>query len=206
MTVCFFGCLQKIYIFDVVKLFYTTKSCIEGFEMVDEEKIKTTVSPATPGTSIAKRREQEGLERGINDIFSDFRRSFDYLMRPFFPIAEIAQEFQLPTGYAPVDLIDNGDSYLVNVELPGFTKDQVDVQINKDGVAIRAECKEEKEDKHKNYLHRERAYSSLQRFVTFPEEIDLSNVEGFMKEGVLELKVPKKEPKPEEKLRKVELK
>ena len=169
-------------------------------------KRKTTVSPATPGTSIAKRREQEGLERGIDDMFGEFRQSFDDLMRPFFPLAEIEQELRLPTRYAQVDLIDNGDSFTVNAELPGFTKDQVDVQINKDGVAIRAECTEEKESKRKNYLHRERAYSSLQRFIAFPEEVDPSKVEGSMKEGVLELKIPKKEPKPEEKPRKVALK
>jgi HSP20 family protein len=172
----------------------------------DKNKRKTTVSPATPGTSIVKRKEQEGLERGIDNIFSEFRRSFDDLMQPFFPLAEIDQELRLPTRYAQVDLIDNGDFFTVNAELPGFTKDQVDVQINKDGVAIKAECKEEKEDKRKNYLHRERAYSSLQRFIAFPEEVDPSKVEGLMKEGVLELKVPKKEPKPEEKPRKVELK
>lgn len=175
--------------------------------MVNERiKRKTTVSPPTPGTSIAKKREQEGLERGIDDIFGEFRRSFDDLMAPFFPLTEIEQELRLPTRYAQVDLIDNGDSFTVNAELPGFTKDQVDVQINKDGLAIRAECKEDKEDKRKNYLHRERAYSSLQRFIAFPEEVNPAKVEGSMKEGVLELKVPKKEPKPEEKPRKVELK
>ncbi len=175
--------------------------------MVDEKsKRKPTVSPAIPGTSLAKRREQEGLERGIDDMFSEFRQSFDDLMRPFFPLTEIEQELKMPTRYAQVDLIDNGDSFIVNAELPGFSKDQVDVQINKDGVAIRAECKEEKENKRKNYLHRERAYSSLQRFLAFPEEVDPSKVEGSMKEGVLELRVPKKEPKPEEKPRKVELK
>jgi HSP20 family protein len=173
----------------------------------NKPKRKTTVSPATPGTSIAKRKEQEGLERGIDDIFGEFRRSFDDLMQPFLPLAnDIEREITLPTRYAQVDLIDNGDSYTVNAELPGFTKDQVDVQINKDGVAILAECKEEKENKRKNYLHRERAYSSMQRFIAFPEEVDPSKVEGSMKEGVLELKVPKKEPKPEEKPRKVALK
>src|SRR5512140_147061 len=121
----------------------------------DKPKRKTTISPATPGTSITKRREQEGLERGIDDMFSEFRSSFDDLMRPFFPLA-VEQDYRLPTRYAQVDLIDNGDSFIINAELPGFTKDQVDVQINKDGLAINAVCKEEKEDKRKNYLHRER--------------------------------------------------
>jgi HSP20 family protein len=173
----------------------------------NKPKRKTTVSPATPGTSMVKRREQEGLERGLDDIFGEFRKSFNDLMQPFLPITyDIEQKITLPTRYAQVDLIDNGESYTVNAELPGFTKDQVDVQINKDGVGIRAECKEEKENKRKNYLHRERAYSSMQRFIAFPEEVDPSKVEGTMKEGVLELKVPKKEPKPEEKPRKVALK
>jgi len=176
--------------------------------MVEEKtKKRTTVSPASPGTSIARRTDQAGLSRGIDSMFNEFRRSFDDLMQPFFPLAtDIEQAMTLPTRYAPVDLVDNGDYYTVTAELPGFSKDQVDVEINKDGVAINAQCTEEKEEKRKNYLHRERAYSSMQRFIAFPEEVVPGKVEGSMKDGVLELKVPKKEPKPEEKPHKVELK
>ena len=46
----------------------------------------------------------------------------------------------------------------------------------------------------------------MQRYITFPEEVAPANAEGSMKEGVLELKIPKREPKPEEKPKKVELK
>ncbi len=170
-------------------------------------KRKTTLTPSTPGTSLARAQERIGLTRGIDDMFNEFRQSFDDLMRPFFPLAtEMEQWTILPTRYPQVDLVDNGESYTVTAELPGFTKDQVDVQINKDGVAIKAECKEEKETKQKNYLHRERAYSSMQRFVAFPEEVSPTKVEAMMKDGILELKVPKKEPKPEEKPHKVEIK
>ncbi|NLB76696.1 MAG: Hsp20/alpha crystallin family protein, partial [Crenarchaeota archaeon] len=96
--------------------------------------------------------------------------------------------------------------YTVTAELPGFTKDQVNVQVDNEGLSIRAECKEEKEEKQKNYLHRERAYSAMRRYIAFTEEVVPAKVEGSMKEGVLEIRVPKKEPKPEEKPRKVELK
>ena len=173
----------------------------------ENPKKRTRIAPASPGTSIAKRKDQRELSRGFDDIFSEFRRSFDDLMTPFFPLAtEIEQVAALPVRYSPLDLIDNGASYTVKAELPGFTKDMVDVQVAKDGVAIRAECKEDKEEKKQNYLHRERAYSAMQRFVAFPEEVVPSKTEGSMREGVLELIVPKKEPKPEEKPKKVELK
>ncbi len=130
----------------------------------ENPKKRTKIAPASPGTSIAKRSDQRQLSRNFDDMFRDFRRSFDDLMTPFFPLAtEIEQIAALPVRYAPLDLIDNGDSYTVKAELPGFTKDMVDVQVTKEGVSIRAECKEEKEEKKQNYLHRERAYSALER-------------------------------------------
>jgi HSP20 family protein len=173
----------------------------------ENPKKRTRIAPASPGTSIAKRTNQRELSQGFDDMFKDFRRSFDDLMTPFFPLAtEIEQVAALPVRYAPLDLIDDGDSYTVKAELPGFTKEMVDVQVTKEGVSIRAECKEEKEQKRKNYLHRERAYSEMQRYIAFPDEVVPGKVEGSMKEGVLELKVPKKETKPEEKPKKVELK
>jgi HSP20 family protein len=173
----------------------------------EKPKKRTKVAPTTPGTSISKRKDQRELSRGFDDMFRDFRRAFDDLMTPFFPMAtEIEQAAALPVRYAPLDLIDNGGSYTVKAELPGFTKDMVNVEVTKEGVSISAECKEEKEEKKPNYLHRERAYSAMQRYVAFPEEVMPGKADGAMKDGVLELKVPKKEPKPEEKPKKVELK
>jgi HSP20 family protein len=154
--------------------------------------------------------QQSSLANGFDDMFSQFRRSFDELMSPYYPFTGIASSSpisQLPTRSSIVDLIDEGDHYLINAELPGFTKDQVDVKINRDGVVIRAEQKTENEQKSgKNYLHRERAYSAFERVIEFPEEVVPQRVEGSMKDGVLQLTVPKKEPNPDERLTKVQLK
>src|SRR5512136_429495 len=119
----------------------------------ENTKKKTKIAPASPGTSIAKRKDQRELSREFDDIFTEFRRSFDDLMTPFFPLAtEIEQAAALPIRYAALDLIDNGESYTVKAELPGFTKDMVNVEVTKEGVSINAECKEEKEGKKRNYL------------------------------------------------------
>jgi HSP20 family protein len=171
------------------------------------ERKNTDVIPITPGSSIMTRREPNWLERDFDSIFDDFRRSFDLMMRPYFPVETRLQELgMLPVRFAPLDFIDEGDHYKIHIELPGFTKDDVDVQINRDGMTVRAKKETEKEDKKKNYLHRERAYSAFERSISFPEEVDPEKAEGAIKEGVLELKVMKKEVKPEAKPRKIELK
>ena len=129
------------------------------------------------------------------------------MMRPYIPFEMQMQEMgTLPVRYAPVDFIDEGDHYSIHAELPGFTRENVEVNINNDSMSIRAKKETEKEEKKKNYLHRERAYSSFERSVSFPEEVDPEKAEGKMNNGVLELKIPKKEPKPEAKPRKLELK
>jgi HSP20 family protein len=173
-----------------------------------EKSVRKTgdVVPITPGSSLMTRRRQSWLERDFDSIFDDFRKSFDVLMRPYFPLEMQVLEPGQAVRYAPLDVIDEGDHYLVHVELPGFSKENVEVQINNDSMSVRAKKEKETEDKRKNYLHRERTYSAFERSVSFPEEVDPEKAEGEMKEGVLELKVSKKEPRPEAKTRKLELK
>jgi len=90
--------------------------------------------------------------------------------------------------------------------MPGFNRDTVEIQINNDRLAVRVENDIEKEGKKKNYLHRERAYSAFARSRTFPQEVDPAHAGEIMKNGVLELNVFKKEPAPETKTRRIELK
>ncbi|MBO0887635.1 Hsp20/alpha crystallin family protein [Candidatus Bathyarchaeota archaeon] len=166
------------------------------------------VSPSGPGTSLATQGNASltGLNRGFDNIFDQFKRSFDDLLAPFAPFTTISPAWaEQAVRYPFVDLVDQGDHYLVTAELPGFTKEMVNVQVNKDALELRAENKTDKEEKGKNYLHRERAYSAFQRTIAFPEEVKPAQVEGIMKNGVLELRIPKREPKPEERMTKVEL-
>ncbi len=169
-------------------------------------KKKGTITPSKE--PLASKSQQPWLTRGFDSIFDQFRRSFEDLMAPVWPLTsspEMAID-EMPIRYPFVDMIDEGDHYIVRAELPGVTKDMIDVQVNKDALDIKAEMKKEREEKGRNYLHRESAYSAFQRSIAFPEEVNPSKVEGTMKEGILELKIPKKEPKPEEKMTKITLK
>jgi HSP20 family protein len=151
------------------------------------------------------RLNQRKLQKEYDNILDEFRKSFDDLMEPFFPMPTF-EPFTKLSRQAPLDFIDNGNTYTITADLPGYNKDNIDVQVTKEGLTIKAETKQENEEKTKNYLHRERTYSSMQRYIAFPEEVLSGEAEACMNEGVLEIKVPKKEPKPEEQPRKLEVK
>jgi HSP20 family protein len=161
----------------------------------------------TPSSEDRYPSRDQTLSRGFDSIFDDFRRSFDNLMAPFMPMRRsLTSPGTYPTRYPLCDLVDEGDTYLVRAELPGIKKDNVDIELNKDTLRLNAELQEEREESEGDYLHRERTYSRVSRTIRFPEEVDPDKVQGEMEDGILRLTINKKEPKPEEKMRKVELK
>lgn len=92
-----------------------------------------------------------------------------------------------------VDIYENNDSVIVKAELPGVTKDQISVEV-KDGIlSLRGERKFEKEVKEENYHRVERSYGSFQRSFSLPVSVDQDKVTAKFQDGVLEVKLPKKE-------------
>lgn len=172
--------------------------------MSEEEKTKEMVeSPSKEERQLTKGTE---WARGIDDLFEDFRKSFDSYMSPFVPMRSFLPRTRgFPVRAPLVDFMDKGDHFLLRAELPGFNKDMVNVELNKDTLVLSAEMKHEEDDSKEGYLHRERTYSQAQRVINFPEEVNPDQVEAKMSDGILELKIMKKEPAPEERMRKIQL-
>jgi HSP20 family protein len=92
-----------------------------------------------------------------------------------------------------VDIYENNDSVVVKAELPGVEKDQISVEV-KDGIlSLRGERKFEKEVKEESYHRIERSYGNFQRSFSLPVSVDQEKVTAKFKDGVLEVKLPKKE-------------
>ncbi len=161
-------------------------------------------SPTDEETHLANRPEQSWLTQDFDNIFDHVRQSFEDLMTPIFNWPSSFQP--LDTMRSPsIDLEDNGDHYRATVQLPGYSKDQVEVKVNKDTLEIRAERKTEDEQKTGNYLHREQSYSAFHRTITLPEEVVPSKTESIMKNGILVITLPKKHPASKESLQKVQM-
>ncbi len=122
--------------------------------------------------------------------------------------SELKRGFDEAMGAAEplTDVVDEGTQYVLHIELPGFDKDHVDVELNKDVLRLKAERKAGSEEQAKNYVFLERDYSSFRRTIVFPEEVDPSKVEGTMDNGILTLTVPKQGVRPEERMTKLKLK
>jgi HSP20 family protein len=144
----------------------------------------------------------------FDDMLEDFRRNFrESIWAPWewTPLEPYAA-FRLPARETLADLVDAGSKFLVHAELPGIPKKKVEVHVTKDGIEISAETGSEKEEKEKGFVVRERSYSHIYKNLAFPEEVIPDKAESTLKDGVLEVTIPKKAPTPELKRHKVEVK
>jgi len=140
--------------------------------------------------------------RSLPRIFEDFDRPFAQFMEPFFP-SSMRSFWTEPLGREPnVDIQDRGDHFIMTAELPGFERKDVEVRVSEDAIELKAEKRSDTEDSNQ----RQSSYSSFQKYLTLPEQVLTEKVDGTVKNGVLELKLPKKEPGPMDRSRRVNLK
>ena len=114
-------------------------------------------------------------------------------------------EYELPMRIPYVDVIDAGNEYVVKAEIPGLKKENVNIEVGMNELSLTAKSDVEKEDKGKTYLHRERAFSIFRRHIGFAESIETDKVSASMAEGILEIKLPKLQPRPERKTKKLKI-
>ncbi len=92
------------------------------------------------------------------------------------------------------DISDNGKEYILEADLPGFNKEDIDININNNVLTIKAERHSEYEEKDKKnkYVRCERSYGSYSRQFDV-SNIDSEHIKAKYDKGVLKLTLPKKQ-------------
>ena len=104
------------------------------------------------------------------------------------------KEQSMATCWSPAtDIYETKDDYVFKVELPGISKEDVKVEVNGDNMEIKGERKEEKEIKREDYRRNERICGSFMRNFQLPKNADGQKMSASMKDGILELHIPKRE-------------
>ena len=90
-----------------------------------------------------------------------------------------------------LDVIDRDKELVVRGELPGVEKDDVEVTISGNRLMIEAERKFEEEETRDTFYRHELGYGKFMRTVMLPDEVDLENIHAELKDGILNVTLPK---------------
>jgi HSP20 family protein len=139
-------------------------------------------------------KTQLPVRRSILSDIDDVRDQLQSMMTsrwpfPLMPRALRWFEHEMPA----VDVFERDGNVIVKAEMPGIEPDSIDVTITDGELRVSGERKEEKEVKEENYYRSERSYGHIYRTLTLPEGCDSEHVGATLKEGVLEVVIPKKE-------------
>ena len=124
-------------------------------------------------------REEDPFNSLVNEFFSDAFNALD-------------------TRSFKTDVKETDEEYIIESELPGLEKDDINIEITDDYLTISAQNEEEFEDENENYIRRERRTGSFQRVFQI-DNVKEEEIDAKYENGILEVVLPKKEKKTPEK-------
>ncbi len=98
-----------------------------------------------------------------------------------------------------VNIKEGEKDFSLELAIPGFKKEDFNIEIDNDVLTISSEVKREEETEKENYTRREFSMSSFKRAFTLPETVDADSINAVYEGGILKLTLPKREealPKP----------
>ena len=144
--------------------------------------------------AVRQRTEMEpwrfpNIERMFEDWFDDFwSRPYPRLWRQGF-----ARLQPISLEAPAVDVYEQKDDLIVKAEIPGLTKDEIDISLDGSTLTIKGEKKKEEEVKEDDYYRCERSYGAFARSIDLPVAVQTDKVNASFKNGVLEIRLPKTE-------------
>ncbi|MGE5663601.1 MAG: Hsp20/alpha crystallin family protein [Deltaproteobacteria bacterium] len=127
-------------------------------------------------------RELSAIHERMNQLFDET-----------FPPARGNEAAAPAAMWSPaVDVYESGDDIVVKAEVPGVGRDDIGVEVKDGMLTLKGERKFEKEQKE-NYHRIERSYGTFVRSFGLPASVDPEKVRAALKDGVLEVRIGKKE-------------
>ena len=111
------------------------------------------------------------------------RSYFGDILQDFMPISK--------EDNMKCDIYEKSGNYHIEMDVPGFSKDEIKIEAKKDYLTITAEKSNKESEEGKNYIHRERSYGKYERSF-YLHDLDSENINAEFNNGVLKITVPKK--------------
>jgi len=152
---------------------------------------ETTPVTDTSGKSLGKTQREQFISPfdDLDQWFEEVRRNWMHPLMLGRGFPEMSGVFG---GRAPrVDVIDRDGEYCIRAELPGVSKDNLDVSLHENAVTIRATTQKDETEEKGQYFRREMSRGEFQRMVRLPGEVNGDQAKAVFKDGILELTLPK---------------
>lgn len=110
-------------------------------------------------------------------------------------VQRIGRPGELPSAFwAPqVEVFERGENLVIRADLPGLSREDVDVEVEDDALIIRGHRHNEFEDQREGYYRSERGYGSFYRVIPLPDGVDAEKCNATFRDGVLEVTLPRPE-------------
>jgi HSP20 family protein len=129
------------------------------------------------------------------DPFNELRQMQNTMNRLWRGFGGGTEAQEMETWAVPLDVLQEGDNFIVRASIPGVNPDDIQVSIEDNVLTIRAQSAYESEHKEGNYLMRERRTGSFHRALRLPDTVDTDQAHPFYEHGVLTITIPKAEAK-----------
>ncbi len=128
-----------------------------------------------------------------SDVMS-MQREINRMFDSFFRGGLAGDDTFVASDWTPaVDIAEHENEYSVKLELPGVSKDDVKITMQKNILSVRGEKKKEKETKGSNFHRVERSYGAFQRNFTLPSTVKAERIDASYVDGILTIVLPKAE-------------
>lgn len=129
--------------------------------------------------------------KGLNLFSESFHKLFEDTAKT---LSRFEVEDRAAGGWAPsVDVYETKDSYIVNADLPGIKKEDIEINLKDNTLTVKGEKKYEAKSDKDNYVRVERKYGKFVRRFSLSDNVDTARIKATYKDGVLEIKIPKRE-------------
>lgn len=152
------------------------------------KEVKETKPVVRPRGEMERWRLSD-VERMFEDWFENFwARPLPRLWRPGF-----ARLQSISLEAPALDVYELKEDLIVKAEIPGLTKDEIDITLEGNTLTIKGEKKKEEEVKDDDYYRCERTYGAFSRSIELPVTVQTDKVNAAFNNGVLEIRMPKTE-------------
>ncbi|HSG32702.1 MAG TPA: Hsp20/alpha crystallin family protein [Thermodesulfobacteriota bacterium] len=130
------------------------------------------------------RRDFSSLQDRVNSLFDETFRGLS---------TQSYQDLETSDWTPSVDISQDEKQFVFEVDLPGFDKKDINVDVRDSSLTISGEKKFDEKVQNENYIRVERNYGKFSRSFTLPNTADQSKIDASYKNGVLKVTVAKKE-------------